>query len=175
MTKRINHGKRFEADFKSSAEKEMFLYRLRDPGSSFNLKCQGCPKQVTRFSIKNICDFIGYDYPNQYLLELKSTKQKSIPFENIVKNEKDKRLQQMVDAQNGNEGIYSDVIFNFRIEGNPTYSVMCERVLHYINESERKSIPLSWVKENGIKIESSLKKVRYNYDIRKFLCDIKPF
>jgi len=170
-----SEGKKFEEDFQDSAKQAMFIYRLRDPASSFNLKCQGCPKQVTRFSFKNICDFIAADYQNTFLLELKSTNKKSFPFANIIKDKKDKRLESMVKEDDAYPYILSYVIFNFRSDDNFTYAVPSKIVLNYIETAPRKSIPFAWIAENGIEIKSQIKRVRYRYYIKQFLSDIKPF
>lgn len=166
--KRINHGKRFEQDFQASAEKVMSYIRLNDPASSFNIECNGCPKKKTRFSPKHMCDAIAYKYPHKYNLELKSTDKKSIPFSNIVRDKKDKRLQKMVD-DSCRQGVHSFIIFNFRSEDNKTIFVPASNILHFINQPDffgypsRKSIPLKFIEACGIEIRSSLKKVRYNY------------
>jgi len=159
-------GKKFEEDFQKSAEKAMFIYRLRDPGSSFNIACGDCPKQITRFSGKNICDFIAYSNGTLYLLELKSHKGKSIPFSAIVTSEKDKRLEKMADAEK-REGVKSYVIFNWRDCGNKTFAMPASLVLDYINNSDRKSIPY-FITENSQEISNRLIRVRYAYDMEYF-------
>lgn len=168
-TKKINHGKRFEKDFQDSAEKVMFIYRLRDPGSSFNIKCQDCPKQVTRFSFKNMCDFIAFSTPMLYLLELKSTKSKSFPFASIMKNEKDKRIEQMVIEEKRRSNVKSYIVFNFRGDDNLTYAVTAFYVLNYMKMGLRKSIPFDFIEKHGIMIASKKKLVRYSYDIDRFI------
>lgn len=165
----INQGKRFEQDFQESAKKVMSYIRLNDPGSSFNLECQNCPKKKTRFAPQHLCDAIAYKHPIQYLFELKSVKGKSVPFKNIIKNKKDKRLEKMV-LENENPGIQAFVIFNFRTLDNLTYAVDVKTVLNFINSpsdyeypENRKSIPLEWAKKHGVNIRNYIKKVRYSY------------
>ena len=73
-----NEGKRFERQFKESADKEGILcVRFNDSDMSFN------PNKEfrSRFTAKNPADFFIYRYPYVYFLELKSTKYKSISFE----------------------------------------------------------------------------------------------
>ena len=160
-----NPGKIFEEDFKNSIEKIMNVTRLPDPGQSFNHACRGCEKQKTRFSPQNICDFICYKYPYSYLFELKSHKGKSIPFKAIVTKEKDKRLDRMV-AATMNTGISAYIIFNWRDCDNRTFAVQAHHVQNYIQtEQKRKSIPFAWSAGIGIEIPSTLKRVRYKYDI----------
>lgn len=165
--KKKNYGKIFEQDFLASAKKVMSCIRLNDPSSSFNIECNGCPKKKTRFSAKHLCDAIAYKYPHKYNLELKSTDKKSIPFDNIVRNEKDKRLEKMVD--DAGKGVYSFLVFNFRSEDNRTMFVPAKDILWFIKHPDyfgypnRKSIPLKFIKDFGVEIRSKLKKVRYNY------------
>ena len=161
-----NAGKRFEEDFFKSAKKEMFIYRLRDPASSFNQNCNNCPHKVTRFSIKNICDFFAYKKGKLYLFELKSHKGKSIPFKAIVTSDKDKRLEDMVKANKW--GISSYVIVNFRDCENQTYAISAYLVFDYIRWADRKSIPLEFISKHGYLIDNNLIRVRYSYDLSRF-------
>ena len=65
---------------------------FRDGTSSWgNKACEGCPKnkQLTRFQARNICDCQLFDGDYLYLLELKSTKGKSLSLNNIRKNQVD--------------------------------------------------------------------------------------
>jgi len=160
-------GKKFEEDFQKSAAKEMFIYRLKDPPQSFNSGCTGCPKLKTRFSPQNICDFIAFGDATLYLLELKSCKGKSVPFKNIVKNEKDTRLLKMVEAEDKWNGIYSFILFNFRDVENYTVAISASKVLNFINKDERSSIPIA-AGAMGIEIDSKLSRTRYSYDMRLF-------
>ena len=159
-----NKGKVFEQDFQNSCKSQLDLTRLKDPSSSFNIACAGCKKQVTRFSPQNICDFIGYKYPNMFLFELKSCAGTSIPFKNIVKNNKDKRLQDMA-HKSEKKGIKAYVIFNWRAVQDVTYAVSAIKVKMYINAAERKSIPMDWTIEEGIKLLAQKKITRYSYDL----------
>ena len=165
-----NKGKQFEQDFQESCKSQLSLIRLKDPGSSFNIKCAGCPKQITRFSPRNICDFIGYLYPNMFLLELKSTKGTSMPFKNIIKSKTDKRLQQMVHLSE-KKGIKAYIVFNWRKKGgmDTTVAVSVVDVRVYIDRSERKSIPFGWTVTYGTLIKSHKKITRYSYDLTQLI------
>ena len=167
MTKK-NPGKIFEEDFQRSAEKEMFIYRLKDPPASFNLNCKGCPKQVSRFSVKNICDFMACSNGTQYLLELKSHKGKSIPFPAIVKDYKDTRLLKMVTNASRWKMVMSFVIFNWRDIDNETYAVHADKVLDFIDRADRKSIPYEFTTQ-GIRIEDKIRISRYSYSMEAFV------
>ena len=167
--KKINYGKRFESDFQKSASMVMNIDRLKDPPQSFNSGCQGCPKQKTRFSPRNLCDFIGFKCPDQYYFELKSHKGKSVPFSAIVAKEKDTRLKEMVQKEVDHYGVFSYVIFNWRDCGNDTFVVPAVLVYNFIQAAERKSIPYDWTEQNGTRLEHKLKRVRYSYDVEKWL------
>lgn len=171
----INPGKQFEKDFQESALKVMSYIRLNDPASSFNLDCMNCPKKKTRFAARHLCDAIGYKKPFQYFIELKSVKGKAVPFKNIVKNKKDKRLFKMVE-ENRSHGAKSFVILNFRGADNKTYALEAKHVLNFINDPEsegypkgRKSIPINWAYSCGLEIRNYKKVVRYKYIIEDLL------
>lgn len=168
----MNHGKRFEQDFQKSAEQVMDYTRFNDPGSSFNIHCQGCEKKQTRFAPRHTCDAVGYSFPLIFYFELKSVKGKSIPNKNIVKSEKDKRLVKLA-KKAARFGVIAVIVVNFREEGNQTYAISAKAALGHIETETRKSIPLEYFQEHGIRIESRKKRVRYGYDIDRFLKEVK--
>ncbi|HYE12215.1 MAG TPA: Holliday junction resolvase RecU [Patescibacteria group bacterium] len=158
----MNSGKLFERDFKDSIPKELFFYRLRDGTASF-----GGSSDNVRFQASNICDCVLFDNRTQnrklLLLELKSHKGKSIPLSCI-------RPNQMIELAKANmcKGVYPGIIFNFR-DAAETYFVMIDEIASFTALTERKSIPINWIREKGIHIPQQLKKVRYRYDIETFL------
>lgn len=158
----MNPGKEFERAFSESTKKEMAIIRLHDPAASFG----GSKK--TRFSHRNVCDFIGYSHPFMYLFELKSHLGKSVPFDKIITKESDKRLKKMVELGK-HTGVKPFVVFNWRDVGNDTFAVPAFFVLSYIENAPRKSVPYDWTKDNGDLIKSKIKRVRYSYDIEGFL------
>ena len=160
-------GKSFENDFFKSAQKSMFIYRLPDPSSSFNNACRGCEKQMTRFSPRNVCDFLASTPKATYLFELKSHKGKSIPFSAIVTKPTDKRLEKMVEIDKKYPWVKSYFIFNWRDIGNATYAPRARTVLYYINTSDRKSIPFGLM-ANRFRIPDRLIRVHYDYDMSGF-------
>jgi len=159
----MNAGKSFEEDFKRSTPKGIFFYRLRDGTANFS----GGRNENVRFQQSNMCDCILFDNRTSdrklLLLELKSHKGKSIPFNCIRQN-------QLIELCKANmfKDVYPGIVFNFR-DVAETYFVMIDRVEQYIATTERKSIPLDWIRENGIHIPQQIKKVRYKYDIETFL------
>ena len=160
-------GKSFENDFFKSAQKSMFIYRLPDPSSSFNNACRGCDKQMTRFSPRNVCDFLASTPKATYLFELKSHKGKSIPFSAIVTKPTDKRLEKMVEIDKKYPWVKSYIVFNWRDYENKTLAIRASDVLHYIKTVDRKSIPYDFM-ARGIRIPDRLIRVHYAYDMSGF-------
>jgi len=145
-----DEGKKFEQDFKASVPPDVYLHRLKDDTAGF-------------IGVSNPCDFQLYKYPLLFLLELKSCKGKSIPLTHIRPNQ----IQGMHTAVQ-HEGIYGGFIINFR-ELEETYYLSVNLVIEFINAGERKSLPIDWCRENGIRIPQTKKRVRYSYDIASLL------
>ena len=83
-----NAGKVFEDDFKQSIPEWCLLQRLNDAPQAF------AQSNLTRFTHKQPCDFILFDTMNQilYFLELKTTKNRAITFEDIDSKEKQNKM-----------------------------------------------------------------------------------
>lgn len=115
----MNSGKIFEEDFKNSLPSFCLYHRLKDPPQSFSKS-----KNDLRFSWKNPCDVMVFDTKNKifYTLELKTTKNKSISFEDI--NIKGTQSNKMIHKHqiesliefNKYENVESGFVFNFRNE-----------------------------------------------------------
>lgn len=153
-------GKKFEEDFKNSFPKDMFIYKLKDAGGWGR-------SEETRFTISNMCDYIAFDGESLLLLELKSTKGKSLPFTRIRDNQYD-----LLYRESNKKNVYPGVIINFR-ELEETYLLSIESLMEYKANSGRKSYPVDWIKKEGIRIEQQKKITRYRYDIKKLMKDIK--
>lgn len=147
----MNDGKKFEEDFIKSVPENWFKYRLRDSGGSW----QGGEK--ARFTPTNICDFIVYNN-NLWLLELKSHKGKSIPLSCIRENQ----MNGLEDALK--VGVKAGYVFNFR-DTEETYFINAFEICKFVGSTYRKSIPIDYLKENGVLIPQQKKKVRYKYDL----------
>ena len=146
----MNNGKRFEQDFKKSVPKSVYYYRFRDGTSAWG------NQDNTRFQATNLCDCLLYARGQLHLLELKSYKGKSLPFSGIRKNQIDGLLNA---SQFGiNAG------FVIKLDGE-AYYIDVESVDQFIKTSERKSIPLQFLQDNGIYIPRVKLKVNYRYDI----------
>ena len=147
-----NEGKKFETDFIRSVPKDWFHYRLNDSSSSWS------SGEKARFTPSNICDFIVYN-STLWLLELKSHKGKSIPFSCI----RPKQVEGLMDAYT--KKVNAGYIINFR-DIEETYFVYADAIHVFMKNETRKSIPLIWIKETGVLIPQTKKKVRYNYDLK---------
>lgn len=141
----VNVGKAFERTFTNSVPESVFILRLRDMGGKY--------KKLA--NVKNICDYILYRYPTLFLLELKTTKGKSMPFDNL-------KVHQVAGlyVANKRRGIKGGFVFNFR-ELNETYYLPADKVCEFVQEGSRKSFPIDWCKANGYLIEQ--KKVRNSW------------
>jgi recombination protein U len=152
------YGKQFEKDFKKSIPKEIFLLRLNDGTASWS------NSDNTRFQQTNPCDYILHHKGFLFLLELKSYKGKSIPF-NAIRNTQLKHLYN-ISKLNGNE--YPFIIFNFR-DIPETYMVSIVEIFSYMNQQKqqdkRKSFSYDWVKNVGYQIKAQKKIVNYSYNV----------
>lgn len=145
-------GKRFEKDIQDSVPAEVYCYRLKDDGMNF-------------LGVANVCDFIVYKYPFLHLWELKSHKGKCIPFSAI-------REQQLIMLNKiDQKGVSTGFILNFRDWGE-TYWVETRKVQRLKGIEGKKSISLDWCRAEGIKVEQTLKRTRYFFDIPKLLSEL---
>lgn len=145
-----NIGKCFEEEVKASIPPDFYIERYKDDTAGFK-------------GVANPADFRLYKYPNLFLLELKTHKGKSIPLDKIRPNQ----IQGMYKAYQ-HEGIYAGFLLNYR-DLAETYYVSVEDLVEFINSTERKSIPVEWCREIGLRIEQKKKRVRYSYDLSKWL------
>jgi recombination protein U len=159
----VNAGKIFEQSWKNSMPENVFYYRFRDGTASW-----GGESENIRFQANNIADCLMYLKPTLWLVDLKSHKGKSIPF-NCFRDNQVKELSKAM----MHEGIKAGFIVNFR-DVEETYFVKANDVEYYIAHSERKSIPLDWCRENGIRIGQRLLKVHYRYDVEGLLKGDNP-
>jgi recombination protein U len=159
-------GKRFEEDIRDSVPADMWYYRFRDGTANF----QGQKNENTRFQQTNICDCQLYYY-GLFLLELKSHNGKSLPHSQFKDAKgKIKHLYELVAAQVF--GIVAGVIINMR-EVEETYWLPANVVLNHILNSGIKSIPIAFMRENGYRLKAEKKKVRYRYDIKDLIANIR--
>lgn len=159
-----NLGKVFEQNFRKSipVSKKIYYYRLKDTASSY----YGGNENL-RFSQNNIADaflfYVGDYMTNLLILEFKNHKGKSLPLSCIKENQ----LNGMIDANKKTGVIPMLVVFFIDVE--KCYSLNIEFVEKFIENNERKSIPINYFEEYGTKIEVTKLKTNYRYNIEKWL------
>ena len=169
-----NVGKIFEIDWRSSIPSYCFVQRLYDPPQAF------IQRSDTRFSHKNICDYIFFDTRNQllYLCELKTTKYRKIAFEDItVENPVNKMIhkhQILGLYENAKyEYVVPCFILNFRTEETNiqrTYFIHINDFVKMIKTLNKKSFDeIDLINNGAIKINGLKKRTRYAWDINEFL------
>lgn len=162
-----NPGKKFEEDFETSVLDEYVYLRLKDAGGWGE-------SNNTRFTIKNKCDNTIFTGDYYFMIELKSHLGKSIP-KTVFRKDSEGRCYQIdqLYKERDKRNTFAGAVFNFR-DVEETYLVHINNVYDYYYYSEnRASFPLSWCKENGIKIEQIKKRTRYRYNIEKMVEDVK--
>lgn len=146
----MNDGKRFEEDFRKSIPDDMFCMRIVDAGGWSNAT-------NTRFTGKNICDYILFTNSKLFLLELKSHKGRSIP---------QTTLTQLGELSKVNyKGVYPLFVLNFR-DHEQTYLISPDMV--NICLSGRKSVPMDFCMKHGTRLPQTRLRVRFRYDMDTF-------
>jgi penicillin-binding protein-related factor A (putative recombinase) len=166
-----NMGKEFENDILNSIPKDLFKYKLRDSAASWG-RTEG---SKTRFTTKNICDFIVFDGIWLHLWELKSHKGNSIPTAPKF-NSKGTLTHYGVFASQQLEGLMNEyetekvvpsVIINFR-DKNKTFAISILHVYKAVVIDEKKSLNFEWCEQYGLLIPQQLKgrsKIHWKYDL----------
>lgn len=170
-----NPGKVFEEDFKNSVPSYCMVHRLKDSAESYN-KSSG-----TKFTWNNPCDFFVFNSYSHilYAIECKSTKYKTFSFER-EKDEKNKKMvkyhqiKSLTDLSKY-DGILSGFIFNFRDEENDSQRTYFQRIDDFnemCDEIQKNSFnEMDLLLNNAIKIDGRKKRVRYSWEIDRFLRD----
>lgn len=171
-----NAGKRFEEDFKSSVPSYCWYKRLNDNAASW------AGGANTRFTSRNECDCLLFDDTTRtlYALELKSTKGTSFTFWRENFEDKSKKQSFMI-KKNQIQGleewsrfkcVNAGFVFNMRSRGNNTYYVPVGELIAYTSTLDKKSINEDDILQmKPIVIENKIKRVRYGYNVGKFLQD----
>ena len=81
-----NVGKIFESDFKSSIPSNILIIRLNDSPQAFS------KSKFTRFTHRTPCDFLLFDGITLYPVELKTTKYRSMSFEDVDDDEEQNKM-----------------------------------------------------------------------------------
>lgn len=161
-----NQGKIFENNFRMSIPKtpNIFYYRLKDTASSYY-----GGNEFLRFSQSNIADaFLLHtntelNTTHLLILELKNHKGKSLPYTAIRENQ----LGEMIKANEYSHVVPLLIVFFSDIER--CFALHIIKVMKFIQESERKSIPIDFFEQEGTEIEVVKLRTNYRYNIEKFL------
>ena len=156
---KMNVGKKFEAQFKKSVPDNIFYCRYKDGTANFS----GQKNENVRFQAKNICDIELYLKPLNFKLELKHHHGTSLPFSAIRENQ----LKELCKASCF-DGIIAGFVVYFS-DKEKCFFANASKVVQFKQTTERKSIPISWFEENGIKIEVIKKKVNCLYGVKEFV------
>ena len=169
-----NTGKIFEQDIKSSFPDSCLIVRLPDPPHSFTQRSD------TKFVHKNPCDYIVFESESRKLfcLELKSTKYKSMSFEDINSDEKQNKMVHKHQIEglfkfSRFDNVESGFLFNFRDEKNDTERTYYQDIRSFmdmclkINKSSFNEMDL--ILYNAVKITGNKKRTRYRWDLGEFL------
>lgn len=99
-----------------------------------------------------------------YLLELKSTKATSIPLTMI----KDNQIKGLLEASEHN--LNAGFFFNFRNENNDTFYMGINEFADMMKDVGKKSFNVAdLLSHKSIRLHNEKKRVRYTYDIEKFV------
>lgn len=170
-------GKLFEQQFKKSVPPHCYLLRLNDPPQSFK------KSKDTRFSPKNPFDFVLFEPIKQTMLcmELKTTKSKSMSFEDID-NEEDQnkmihahQIKGLTKASKFDH-IVAGLLLNFRDEKNDMERTYWQDIKDFNNmvlSIDKKSFnELDLLTNNAIKVDGTKKRIHYIWDIESLLSKI---
>jgi hypothetical protein len=169
-----NVGKIFEESIKNSMPDYTLLIRLNDSPQAFK------QSKLTRFTPRTPFDYICFDTNSRtlYCLELKTTKFKSISFEDINNDEEENKMihrHQIIGLTN--YSIYNNVcsgfLFNFRDEKNNIERTYFQEINDFIsmtNKINKKSFnELDLIVDgNAIKINGEKKRTRFQWNMDEF-------
>lgn len=169
-----NVGKIFEDQFKASVPDYCFLQRLNDSPQAFK------QSNLTRFTPQTPFDYICFDTNSRTLwcLELKTTKNKSIGFEDINSDKDEQKMihrHQILGLQKASKykNVYSGFLFNFRDEINNMERTYFQEINDFdkmTKEINKKSFnELDLILYNAVKIIGEKKRVHYRWDIDDLL------
>lgn len=165
-----NAGKKFEEDWKKSIPEEMYYQRIKDSPNMF-YKEDNNPN--LRFTPKQPFDSFLFYSPNLFCWELKSTKGTSISFEGKSPMIKEHQIEELTNASEYKD-IIAGFIMNFREPENKVFFLSIQNFNKFLSETTKKSINIQdIIKHGGIEVEGRLKRVRYKYNIKKFIKEIQ--
>lgn len=154
----MNAGKIMEAQWRKSALHipKIYYRRMNDGTATF----YGGGQDGVRFQQENPYDCFMYLAPTLYLIELKSHKGTSLPINAIRKIQ----LKHLSSVQ-GVPGIEAGFVVHFP-DKEECWFADGWKVKAFVDDTERKSIPLKWFQENGIRVEVIPLVKRVEYDVK---------
>lgn len=165
-----NAGKLFETQFKKSIPDTMLLIRLNDSAQSFK------KSKFARFTPKNPCDFLAFDTLSRtlYAIECKSTKYKSMSFEDVESEEEQNKMIHAHQIESLTkfskyDGVVGCFIFNFRDEKNDMERTYYQDIEHFnkmVSSIHKKSFDeIDLIKNGAIKINGNRKRLYYIWSL----------
>lgn len=153
MATKQNPGKLFEQQFLKSVPEDYFKLRIKDDTMHFA-------------KVNNPMDILLFHKGRLYALELKSTQQASLPFGNIHEHQFNDLL-----TLSSIEGIHSGFVIEMR-KYEETYFLDIKNAIAYKENSGRKSFDIAFLRETGIKIPQTKKRVRFTFDVEHMINSI---
>lgn len=146
-----DYGKKFEKDFKDSMPSEVWYYRIKTRTTSYK-------------GDSEIADSICFRKPNLFIFELKSTKEKRLPFSMIRPNQ-----IQGISRAVQNYDVYGGILVQLR-EPYYHFYVPIEVLVEYI-ENGHKSIKLKDIETDSriIEVPFTVKRVTCQLDVHHLL------
>jgi recombination protein U len=166
-----NVGKIFEDSIKQSIPDNMFLVRLNDSPQAFK------KSNLTRFTPKNPFDYICFNTESRTLfcLELKSTSNKYMSFEDIDSNEEQNKMihkHQILGLLNAScyKNVVAGFLFNFRLEDEElTYFMEINQFQKMCKSINKKSFNIMDAVLHGAqKINGFKKRTRWCWNLDEF-------
>ena len=160
----VNRGKGFENVIREAFERvpNTLVIRLPDPVQGY-------------LGIRNICDFLIYNYPYQYCIECKSVHGNTLPLSNITDNQRDGMLEASKIM-----GVKAGVICWWVDRGVtkfiPIQTIVELKNLGYKSIGYNMGIPDYMAAESEyclIPIQGRLKRVFFEYDMDQFFKEME--
>lgn len=162
--KKRNTGQLFQNNIQRSLLPTTYYYRLIDGPGAWS---QG---DKARFTPSNLCDYVIFLDGCLYMTEAKATAGKSLPFGNVRASQKKgyKKLEKQKEKVEGLHGLFLIEFWELK----ETYAVFSEDILHYMKTADRKSFPIAWLEEVGVKLDLRKGKIK-QIEIEKGLRELK--
>ena len=166
-----NVGKVFEESIKKSMPDHILLIRLNDSPQAFK------QSKLTRFTPKNPFDYICFNTQTKKLfcLELKSTSNKYMGFEDINSNEKQNKMIHKHQIEgllkcSTYQNVVAGFLFNFRLDDNElTYFMEINQFQKMCDSINKKSFNiLDAVLYGAKKIDGFKKRTRWYWNLDEF-------